>query len=80
MGTFKSLSALIQNIKAGVHVKAVLMSLTEHGRLSANSSVTFQATLSLSAYFINNCLAVLCKFLGDYWAFWERDIFSQSIG
>ena len=29
----------------------------------------------LSAYFINHCLAVLCKFLGDFWAFWERDIF-----
>ena len=24
--------------------------------------------------------AVLCKFLGDFWAFWERDIFSQRIG
>ena len=46
---------------------------------SANISVTFQATLNLSAYFINGCLAVLCKFLGDFWAFWERDIFSQRI-
>ena len=37
-------------------------------------------TLNLSAYFISHCLAVLCKFLGDFWAFWERDIFSQRIG
>ena len=37
-------------------------------------SVTFQATLNLSAYLINHCLAVLCKFLGDFGAFWERDI------
>ena len=29
----------------------------------------------LSAYLINHCLAVLCKFLGDFWAFWEREIF-----
>ena len=42
--------------------------------------VTFQATLNLSAYFINHCLAVLCKFLGEFWAFWERDISSQSWG
>ena len=42
--------------------------------------VTFQATLNLSAYLINHCSAVLCKFLGDFWAFWERDIFSQQIG
>ena len=39
-----------------------------------------QATLNLSAHLINHCLAVLCKFLGDFWAFWERDIFSQRIG
>ena len=38
-------------------------------------SVTFQATLNLSAYFIKHCLAVLCKFLGD---FWERDILNCS--
>ena len=47
--------------------------------LSANILVTFQATLNLPAYFINHCLAVLCKFLGDFWAFWERVIFSQRI-
>ena len=34
----------------------------------------------LHAYFINHCLAVFCKFLGDFWAFWETDIFSQRIG
>ena len=39
-------------VKAGVNVKA------EHG-LSANISVTFQATLNLSAYLINHCFAVL---------------------
>ena len=39
------------------------------------TSRSFQATLNLSAYFINHCLAVLCKFLGDFWSFWERDIF-----
>ena len=38
-------------------------------------SVTFQATLNLSAYLINRCLAVLSKFLGDNWAIWERNIF-----
>ena len=48
--------------------------------LSANISVTLQATLNLYAYFISHCLAVLCNFLGDFWEFWERDIFSQSIG
>ena len=42
-------------------------------------SVTFQATLNLSAHFINHCLAVWCEFLGDFWAFWKRDIFSQRI-
>ena len=41
-------------------MKAVLRSLN----LSANISVTFQSTLNLSAYLINNYLAVLCKFLG----------------
>ena len=41
-------------------MKAVLTSLN----LSANISVTFQATLNLSAHLINHCLAVLCKFLG----------------
>ena len=59
-------------------MKIALTSLTRP-LISANTSATFQATLSLSAYFINRCLAVLCKFLGDFWAFWERDIFSQRI-
>ena len=54
-------------------MKAALTSF-KHG-LSADISVTFQATLNLSAYFISHCLVVLCKFLGDFWAFWERDIF-----
>ena len=50
--------------------------VAKHG-LSANISVS---TLNLSAYLINHCLAVLCKFLGDFWSFWERDNFSQRIG
>ena len=52
-------------------MKTALTSLNTDG-LSANFSVTFQATVKLSAYFINHCLAVLCKFLGDFGAFWER--------
>ena len=63
-------------VKVGVNVKAVLRSLNT-AFLPISRSRTFQATLNLSAYLINHCLAVLCKFLGD---FWERDIFSQRIG
>ena len=48
--------------------------MAEHG-LCANISVTFQAMLKLYAHYINHCWAVLCKFLGDFWAFLERDIF-----
>ena len=59
-------------------MKAVLTSL--NAAFSANISVTFQATLNLSAYLINRCLAVLCNFLGVFWPFWERDIFSQRVG
>ena len=40
-------------------MKAALTSLNE-----ANISVTFQATLNLSAYSINHCLVVLGKFFG----------------
>ena len=61
--------------KAGVNVKAALTSLNSLDGLSPNISVTFQATLNLSAYFINHYVAVLCKFLGD---FWERDFFSKD--
>ena len=63
----------IQAIKAGINVKAVLTSLNT-AFLSISWSM-FQATLNPSDYFFNHCLAVLCKFLGDFWAFWERDIF-----
>ena len=49
-------------LKAGVNVKAF------HG-LSANISVPFQATLNLYAYNHNHRLAVLCKFLADFWTF-----------
>ena len=59
-------------------MKAALTSLNM-AFLPGNISVTFQAKLNLSAYFINHCSAVLCKFLGDFWTFWERDIFSQRI-
>ena len=58
-------------------MKAVLRSLNT---AFPPISVTFQATLNLSVYLINHCLAVLCKVLGDFWAFWERYIFSQKIG
>ena len=60
-------------------MKVVLTSLNT-AFLPINFSVTFQATLNSSAYLINHDLAVLCKFLGDFWTFWERDIFSQRIG
>ena len=53
--------------------------VAQHG-LYVNISVTFQATLNLSAHLIDHCLAVLCKFLGDFWAFWERDIFFSKDG
>ena len=48
--------------KAGVHVKAVLRSLTEHG-LSAYISVTFQATLNLSAI----SLTTVWRFCVNLW-------------
>ena len=38
------------------------------GHVSSNSK-------SLFLFHYNHCLAVLCKLLGDSWAFWERDIF-----
>ena len=49
-----------KDLKARVNVKDVLRSLN-----TANISVMFQVTLNLSAYLINHCLAVLCKFLGN---------------
>ena len=48
--------------------------VAQHG-ISANVSVTFQATLNLSAYLINHCLAVLCKFLGDFLGILEKRYF-----
>ena len=54
-------------------MKAVLRSLNTV--LSANTSLTFQATPNPSAYLINPCFAILCKVLGDFWAFWGGDIF-----
>ena len=59
-------SLCVLPFKARVNVKAALTSLNT-ASVSANISVTFQATLNLSAYFINHCLAVLCKFLVDFW-------------
>ena len=59
-------------------MKAVLTSFT-HG-LSANISVTFQATQNLYAHAINHCLVVLCKILRGFGTFWQRDIFTQRIG
>ena len=57
-------------------MKAVLTSLNT---AFPPISRSFQATLNLSACFINHCLAVLCKFLGEFWAFWESVLFSQRI-
>ena len=45
--------------KAGVHVRAVFMSLNT---AFLNILVAFQATLNLYVYFINDCLPVLRKF------------------
>ena len=59
-------------IKARIRVKAVLTSLSAICFLPISRSSNAK---SVSAYFINHCLAVLCTFLGDFWAFWERDIF-----
>ena len=59
-------------------MKAVLTSLnttflpTSHSRFK-------QREISMLIT-ITTVLAVLCKFLGDFWAFWERDIFSQRMG
>ena len=53
----------INCVKAGVHEKAVLTSLST-------------AVLSIPW----SRLAVLYKFLGDFWAFWERYIYSERIG
>ena len=62
-------------------MKAALTSLTRpFCQYLGHVSSTFQATLNLYAYFINHYMAVLCKFLGDLWEFWERYIFSQRIG
>ena len=70
----------LYSLKAGVHMRAVLKAL--NSTVSGNILVTFQATLNLSAYFINHCLAVLCTFLDDFWAFWKLKemFFSQRIG
>ena len=55
-------------------MKAVLTSLkTAFLHVSSNAKY-------ISAYFTNHCFAVLRKFLGSFWAFWERGIFSQRIG
>ena len=51
--------------------------VAQHG-LSANISVTFQATLNLYTYFSKHCLAVLRKFLGDFLTFWGRDFFFKE--
>ena len=61
-------------IKAGVNVKAVFTSLNM--AFLPISRSPFKATPIPSAYLINLCFAVLCKFLGISVAFWERDILS----
>ena len=66
-------------LKAGVHVKAVWASLNT-AFLPIISRSRFQATINLYAYYHNRYhrLAVLCKFSGDFWTLWERDIFFFS--
>ena len=56
-------------------MKAVSTSLNT--AFSSNILAMFQATLNLFAFSINHCLAVLCKFSGGFWKFWERDTSSQ---
>ena len=60
----------INMIKVGVHVKPVSMSLNT--AFLPISRVMFQATLNLYVYFINYCLAVLCKCLADFLEFREN--------
>ncbi len=64
-----SLNVLITiDLRRGYTWRLIRRRLTRH---FLNIWVIFQATLNL-------CLAVLCKFLGDFWEFWERDIFFFS--
>ena len=55
-------------------MKAALTSLNT-AFLQMNISVTFQAPLNLYAYFINHCLVVLCKFLGDFFWHFGKEVF-----
>ena len=57
-----------EDIHLGGSTREGRFDVAKHG-LSANISVTFQATL-------NPCLslAVLYQCLADFWGFWERDI------
>ena len=65
-------------VKAGVNVKGVLRSLNTAFLPISLSRFKRQATLNLSAYLINHCLAVLCKFLGDFWAFGKEILFLKG--
>ena len=60
-------------VKAGVHVKTDLTALN-----TAIPPIS-RSTLNLSTYFIDHCLAVLCKCLDDFWAFWEIFFFSKDL-
>ena len=51
-------------IKAGLNVKAVLTSLNT--AFLPISRSRFKQRVNLYAYFVNHCLVVLCKFLGDF--------------
>ena len=62
--------------KAGVHLKTVFPPLNW---FNANISSTFQVIQKLHAHFTKLCLAVFCKFFGDFWGCLERDSFSQRI-
>ena len=46
---------------------------------NANISLPFQAFPKPSAHLTKLCLAVFCKFLGDFWGCFGRDSFSQRI-
>ena len=71
---FNLILKITTNVKAGVNVKAALMSLNTAFLPTSRSHFM----LNLSVYFINHCLAVLCKFLGDFWAFWKELFFSKD--
>ena len=61
-------------VKVGFHLKAVFTSLNM--AFVPISRSRFKQRQFPPLRTLRNVFAVLCKFLGDFWAFWERDIFS----